>query len=157
AIALLPSGIQVEHVSQLVVPIGAAFGVAGVVIALLGLFAATLGAALECALSSGYSLAQYFGWEWGKRVPPRNAARFHVSIIVVVLLAVAVVQTGIAPVRLTEATLIASAAALPLTYLPILLVANDREYLGKHANGPFANVLGVIVLILVLVAAVTAI
>ena len=35
-----------------------------------------------------------------------------------------------------------SALALPLTYLPILVVANDRTYLGTHVNGRLANGLG---------------
>jgi Mn2+/Fe2+ NRAMP family transporter len=32
--------------------------------------------------------------------------------------------------------------ALPLTYLPILLVARDRNLMGEHANGIVANVVG---------------
>ena len=33
-----------------------------------------------------------------------------------------------------------SAVALPLTYLPILVVANDPDYMGDKSNGRFANV-----------------
>jgi Mn2+/Fe2+ NRAMP family transporter len=31
---------------------------------------------------------------------------------------------------------------LPLTYLPIMLVANDREVMGNHVNGLLARTLG---------------
>ena len=34
-----------------------------------------------------------------------------------------------------------SAVALPLTYLPILVVANDPEYMGEHVNGRVTNAL----------------
>ena len=58
---------------------------------------------------------------------------------------------------LTEYAVIFSAVALPLTYVPILLVANDREYMGAHANGRLANVLGFVYLVVILVIAVAAI
>ena len=32
-----------------------------------------------------------------------------------------------------------SAAALPLTYFPILVVANDPDYMGDEVNGPVKN------------------
>ncbi len=157
AIVLFPAGVDVGHVSQIVLPVALALGTTGVVIAVIGIFAATFGAALETGLSSGYMLAQYFGWDWGKRRAPRDAARFHVAVGASLLLAVLVVQTGIDPVGLTEISLIFSAIALPLTYLPVLLVANDREYLGEHANGRLANTLGVLFLFVVLIAAIAAI
>ena len=40
-------------------------------------------------------------------------------------------MTGIDPVLLTEYSVIFSVVALPLTYLPILLVANDKAYMGR--------------------------
>ena len=42
------------------------------------------------------------------------------------MLALAIVMTGVDPVVLTEYAVIFSVVALPLTYVPILLVANDR-------------------------------
>jgi Mn2+/Fe2+ NRAMP family transporter len=53
--------------------------------------------------------------------------------------------------------LIFSAVVLPLTYLPILVIANDRGYLGDKVNGRFANALGLVFLVVVLAAAVAAI
>ena len=157
ATVLFPAGVDVSRLSQIVLPVTLALGTAGLVIVLIGIFAATFGAALETGLSSGYMLAQYFGWDWGKRRAPRNAARFHVTVAACLLVAVLVVQSGIDPVGLTEITLIFSAVALPLTYLPVLIVANDREYLGKHANGRFSNIVGVVMLVVVAIAAVAAI
>jgi len=56
--------------------------------------------------------------------------------------AVALLLTTVDPIMLTEYSVVFSAIALPLTYLPILVVANDRTYLGDHANGRVANGLG---------------
>ena len=66
-------------------------------------------------------------------------------------------MTGYDPVKLTEYSVIFSVVALPLTYLPILLIANDRTYMGTHANGKLANVLGCLYFVVILAIAVAAI
>jgi manganese transport protein len=50
-----------------------------------------------------------------------------------------------------------SAVALPLTYIPILLVANDRSYMREYANGRLANTLGLIYLAVIVVISLTAV
>jgi Mn2+/Fe2+ NRAMP family transporter len=47
--------------------------------------------------------------------------------------------------------------ALPLTYLPILLVANDKAYMGTHTNGRLANVLGIAYFVIILAVSLSAI
>jgi Mn2+/Fe2+ NRAMP family transporter len=157
AIVFHPIDVRVESLAQTALPTALALGKIGLAIAILGFFAATFGAAMETGLSAGYTIAQYFGWQWGKRVRPREAARFHVVLLVSLLIGVAALFTMIDPVLLTEYTLVFSAVVLPLTYLPILVVANDRDYLGEHVNGVFANTLGTVYLVLIVVVAVAAI
>ena len=125
--------------------------------AIVGILAATFGAALETTLSSGYTLAQYFGWSWGKFRKPAKAARFHLSMIICVLIAVAILATGVDPILVTEYSVVFSAVALPLTYLPILIIANDREYMGEKVNGRGMNLLGSVYLVIILAAAFAAI
>lgn len=156
ASVLLPAGVGVETLGQVVLPIALSMGVVGVGIALFGFFAATVGAALETGLSCGYMLAQYFGWPWGKSVRPVRGARFHLTVAGCLLAGALVAQTGLDPVKITEYSLIFSAVALPLTYLPVLIAANDEEYLGNQTNGRLSNGLGLVVLAVVLVAAVAA-
>jgi Mn2+/Fe2+ NRAMP family transporter len=152
-----PAGIQVDQLSQTALPVALSLGRIGLVVVMVGFFAATFGAALETGLSTGYTIAQYFGWQWGKLVRPREAARFHTVVLVSVLLGTALLLTTVDPVRITELSLIFSAVVLPLTYLPILVVANDRDYLGDHANGRVQNFLGVTFLVIILIAALAAI
>jgi Mn2+/Fe2+ NRAMP family transporter len=65
--------------------------------------------------------------------------------------------SSVDPIKVTEYSLIFSAVALPLTYIPILVVANDPGYLGDKVNSRFSNALGSVYLVIVVVAAVAAI
>jgi Mn2+/Fe2+ NRAMP family transporter len=157
AVLFLPAGVQVDTLGQVALPVAVATGKLGLAIVLLGFFAATFGAACETGLSVGYSVSQYFGWQWGKFVPPGRAARFHAVILLSSLLAVAVLLTTIDPIKVTEYSVVFSALALPLTYFPILVVANDPDYMGEHVNGRLANALGSVYLVIVVVASAAAI
>ena len=156
-LVLLPRGIQVESLSQVAMPVAQAGGTLLLIIVILGMVAATFGAALETALSSGYTLAQYFGWPWGKFRRPSQASRFHLVMIVSLLIGLGILATGVDPVQVTEASVVFSALALPLTYLPILIVANDPQYMGDAVNGKGANALGLVYLVLILAASIAAI
>jgi Mn2+/Fe2+ NRAMP family transporter len=152
-----PLQVQVNTMGQAALPVVLGLGKLGLAVVLLGIFAATFGAAMETGLSAAYTVAQYFGWQWGKLVAPRQAARFHVLLLVSILVGVLVLMTTIEPVQLTEFMLVFSALILPLTYLPILVVANDREYLGEHVNGWFTNTVATVFLVVLIVASVAAI
>ncbi|WP_022882462.1 Nramp family divalent metal transporter [Gryllotalpicola ginsengisoli] len=156
-LVMLPRGIQVESLSQVAMPVAQAGGTVLLIIVILGMVAATFGAALETCLSSGYTIAQYFGWPWGKFRKPAQASRFHLVMIVSLLIGLGVLATGVDPVQVTEFSVVFSALALPLTYLPILLVANDPEYMGEDVNGKGTNAIGLIYLAIIVVASVAAI
>jgi manganese transport protein len=148
-----PAGVSVDHLSQAALPISIALGKLGLALVIVGFFAVTFGAALETALSCGYTMSQYFGWPWGKRSSPRRAARFHLLVIGTLLVAVFVGLTGVDPIKVTEYSIVLSAAALPLTYVPILVVANDPGYMGDRVNGRLSNVLGSVYLVLLVAVA----
>jgi Mn2+/Fe2+ NRAMP family transporter len=155
-LVLEPRGIEPGHLSQVALPTVLALGKLGLAVLLVGFFAATFGAALETGLSCGYSIAQYFGFQWGKFVRPAEAPRFHLVVLLSVALGAGLVLTTVDPIKVTEYSIVLSAAALPLTYFPILLVANDRDYMGDKVNSRFTNALGsAYLLLLVGVAAVT--
>jgi Mn2+/Fe2+ NRAMP family transporter len=134
-----------------------AYGEAGLLLALLGMLFAVGGAAVECAFSGAYTLAQFAGWEWGKYRRPREAPRFTLAWLTFFALAFVVVETGVDPVLLTEYAVILSVVALPLTYLPVLLVARDRTFMGERANGLLANTFGWLYFAILLVVSLAAI
>ena len=80
-----------------------------------------------------------------------------VAWIALTVVATLVLATGVNPVTVTEYAVIFAALAMPLTYAPVLLAANDRTYMGRHANGRFANLAGAIYLVVIAATAVAAI
>jgi manganese transport protein len=157
AMLFLPRGIDPEFLGTPALAAGDVLGQIGLLLALVGILFAVGGAAIETCFSGAYNLAQFFGWRWGKFKAKARASRFTISWVVIFALAMLVVMTGYDPVKLTEYSVIFSVVALPLTYLPILLVANDRTYMGEHTNGRLANAFGVVYMFIILAVSVAAI
>jgi manganese transport protein len=132
-------------------------GQTGMILALIGILFAVAGASIDTLFAGAYDLAQFCGWEWGRHKTPAGAPRFTLTWIVLLLLAMLAVMTGVDAVKLTEFAVIFSVVALPLTYLPILLVANDKAYMKNYANGRLANILGILYLVIILIVSITAI
>ena len=134
-----------------------AFGKYGLILAILGMFFAFSGAAIENSLTAAYNLSQFFGWSWGKYRVPKDAPRFHLSWMVVFVLAALIILTGVDPVQVVEYSIVFSIVILPLTYLPMLLAARDEDYMGPYANGWLAAILGWAYFVLICIAALAAI
>src|SRR6478672_230055 len=157
AAVFLRYGINPEHLGTIALGAEEPLGKIGLLLALVGILFAVGGASIDTVFSGAYNLAQFCGWEWGRYRTNANAPRFTLTWIALLVLAMGIVMTGVDAVVLTEYAVIFSVVALPLTYIPILLVANDRAYMGRHGNGRLANVLGGIYLVVIVVIALTAI
>jgi Mn2+/Fe2+ NRAMP family transporter len=157
AVLFLPQGIDPQFLGTPALTAEHVFGKVGLLLALVGILFAVGGAAIETCFSGAYNTAQFFGWRWGKRERPAAASRFTLAWLVIFALAFLVVITGYDPVKLTEYSVIFSVVALPLTYLPILLIANDHTYMGSKTNGKLANVFGVLYFVVIIAIAIAAI
>ena len=157
ALVFLPKAIEVTSLSQMVAPAVVAGGKLALAFTIVGIVAATFGAALETTLSAGYTIAQFFGWPWGKFRRPTQESRFHVVMMAALVAGCALLFTGVDPIMITEYSVVFSAIPLPLTYLPILLVANDPDYMGDRVNGRATNTLAMVYLVIILAASVAAI
>nr|NUR36620.1 hypothetical protein [Sphingomonas sp.] len=132
------------------------FGKWGLILALLGMFFAVAGAAVETCMANAYSIAQFFGWIWGRHKKPWEAPRFTITWIILFLTALAIVLTGIDVMMLVEFAVLFSILVLPLTYLPLLLLAGDKKYMRDKVNGPLARALGWLYFAVITTAAVAA-
>jgi Mn2+/Fe2+ NRAMP family transporter len=150
-------GVDPEHLGTVALAAQIPYGETGLLLALAGMLFAIGGAAVDSCFAGAYNLAQFSGWEWGKYRRPSGAPRFTLAWLAFLLLAMVVVLLGIDPVDLTEYSVVFSVVALPLTYLPVLLIARDRTYMGDHVNGPVGSVLGWLYFGVILVLAAVAI
>jgi manganese transport protein len=139
---LKPAGITPESVGSVALVAQVPYGELGLILAFVGILFAVGGATIDTAFSAAYNLAQHQGWKWGKRFRLLDEPRFTLSLAGFLLAGLAIAQTGVDPIELTEYAVIFSIPVLPLTYLPILLVGGDRQVMGNQVNGPLARVLG---------------
>jgi Mn2+/Fe2+ NRAMP family transporter len=157
AMVLRPQGITVDYYDQLPLMLTPVFGRWGLWLMGASLLVACFGAALEIALAVGYTIAQGFGWKWGENLRPRQAARFSTVYSVAIAAGTGMVAIGIDPLRLTLVSMAMTAAVLPLTIFPFVIVMNDERYLGGHCNGWLSNMVVVAVTTLAFVLAVVSI
>jgi Mn2+/Fe2+ NRAMP family transporter len=152
-----PQNVSLSHLSQVTLPVSLTIGKVGLALLLFGMFAAIFSAALETALSAGYTVSQFFGWQWGTFVRPREAARFHLVVLLSLFGGVLIGLTTLDPIKVTEYSIVLAAAALPLTYLPILIVANDPDYMKDKTNSKPLNAIAFVYLVLLVIVSIATI
>lgn len=156
ALVLLPRGIQPEAIGTTILSAAVPFGTTGLILASIGIMFAVGGAAIDTGFSGAYNIAQYFGWEWGKRRGRLETPRWTLTWLAMFGGGYAIIATGLDPVALTEYAVVLSVVAMPFTYFPVVRAASDRELMGDHANGPLMRILGWLYFVIVCVLAVAA-
>jgi manganese transport protein len=152
-----PLGVDPGDLGTVALPAQGAFGETGLLLALGGMMFCIGGAAIDSSFSASYNLAQFLGWEWGRNRGPERAPRFTASWLLFLFLAMLIVLSGINPVEITEYAVVFAVVALPLTYLPILLVGGDPSFMGEHVNGRTSKLLGWIYFAVIVVLAIVAV
>ena len=117
-----------------------ALGHPGFVFFLATLGITCFGTTLEIALAIAYLLAQGLGWQWSENMRPSADSRFSVTYTVVILLAAIPVLLGVNILGLTNISMVLTAASLPVTVVPMVLLMNDRDVMGKSVNGIVGNI-----------------
>jgi Mn2+/Fe2+ NRAMP family transporter len=157
AAKLAPLGIDPQLVGATALQAVIPFGWWGAVIALVGMFFAVTGAAVETAMSIGYSVCQFLDQPWGKEKSLREAPVFHAAWAATVLLGLCGMLIYQQPIQIAELAVVFSVLALPLAYLAVWMAASDRKLMGAHVNGRISGMGGLLFLGVLTVAAVIAI
>ena len=147
ALALAPRGIHVDSFEQAVLTLVSPFGEWGVALFAVSLGIACLGAASDLALNMSYAVSQAFGWNWSENLKPHEDARFAAIYTTAIPIA-AIVILFFDPLKVTMLAMALNAVIAPLVVFPLLILMNDKAYLRQHTNGPIANVLVAIVIVL---------
>jgi Mn2+/Fe2+ NRAMP family transporter len=151
ALIFFARGIRVDRYEQLALLLASPLGRAGFALFLATLCVTCFGATLEITLSLAYLLAQGFGWEWSENLRPAKDARFSTAYTVLVVAAALPMAAGMDPLALTNISMVATAASLPVTVVPLIVLMNDRDVLMNHVNGWVSNTALVVIALLSIV------
>lgn len=135
----LPRDIRADAYEQIALVLASPLGRAGFGLFLVTLCITCFGATVEITLSCAYLLAQGFGWPWSENMRPARDARFAITYSVLILLASLPIAIGADPLKLTNISMVISAASLPVTVIPLVVLMNDRRVMTRHANGWLGN------------------
>lgn len=157
AMVFLPRHIEVDAYEQIALVLATPLGRAGFALFLITLCITCFGATAEISLSGAYLLAQGFGWSWSENLKPSRDSRFAVTYSLLILFAAVPIALGADPLKLTNISMVLSAASLPVTVIPLLALMNDHRVMTTHANGWLGNVALALISLLALVLFVAAI
>jgi len=147
-----PVPVEITDAAQaaaMFIPIGGRL--AGVLFA-VGLFNAGLLGAICLSLSSSWAIGEISGWAHSLNKKVREAPWFYVSFALMLLTSGGVVLIPGAP--LVEITLFVQVVAmtlLPVSLVGMLLLLNDRQLMGRYANGRLLNLVDWAITLVVIV------
>ena len=148
ALVFAPREIKVDRYEQIALLLATPLGRTGFVLFIMTLFITCFGSTLEIVLAIAYLLAQGFGWNWSENLKPGKDARFSTSYTVLILLAAVPIALGMDPLKLTNISMVVTAASLPVTVIPLFVLMNDGDILNTHVNGWPSNLALVVIALL---------
>ena len=114
----------------------------------LGIIGTGLLAVPILAGSTGYTLADAFGWKQGLNKTFKQAKSFYSVIAISTIIGLWINFTNIDPIKaLVYAAVINGVSSVPILYT-ILKIANDRKILGDKVNGRISNAIGGITILI---------
>ena len=117
-------------------------GKAAEILFAIGLIGAGLLAVPVLTGSSGYAVAEAFGWRYGLSEKPRKAWRFYAVIVASTLVGLLINYLGISPIRALFWTAVINGLLAPPLLVLIMLVSNNKAVMGERVNGVGLNILG---------------
>ncbi|MEO7457370.1 MAG: divalent metal cation transporter [Gemmatimonadaceae bacterium] len=157
AMVLAPGHVKVDSFEPISRMLVTPLGEAGFVLFAATLFVTCFGTTLEIALAMAYLLAEGFGWAWSQNLRPSKDARFSMTYTVAILAAAVPIVLGMNPFALTNIAMVLTAASLPVTVLPLIVLMNDRRILYRDTNGWMSNAALVIISVMAIALFVAAI
>jgi len=119
----------------------------------LGVIGTGLIAIPVLAGSQSYMLAETFGWETGLSKKFSQARGFYITIIISLLVGLSLDFLGISPIKALYYTAILYGITAPILIAIVMHIANNKKIMGRHTNSRLSNILGVITLVVMTIAA----
>ncbi len=103
--------------------------------------------------SLSYMMAETFHWKEGLDKTFSQAKGFYITIIVSLIVGLLVQFSGISPVRALIYTAVLYGIVAPFLIALILHICNNEKVMGEYRNSRWANILGVVALVVMTAAA----
>lgn len=133
-----------SDITAIIDAVGARLGRFGENLFALGLVESGLVAAIAISASTSWATGEALGWPRSINLPPRTAWRFYLPGLASLVAAAAVVLIPNAPLGFLNLTVqVVATIFMPAAMLFLLLLLNDREVMGDHANSRWQNVLAI--------------
>jgi Mn2+/Fe2+ NRAMP family transporter len=117
----------------------------------LGLFDAGFLGALCISLSTSWALGEVFGWAHSLNKSVRDAPWFYVAYVLMLLSAGAIVLIPGAPlVTITMYVQIVAITLLPACLVFLILLLNDKGFMGEHVNTRWQNIVNIGITVLII-------
>ncbi len=119
----------------------------------LGIFEAGIVAAIAISTSSAYAFGEVFQTGHSLNRPLREGWAFYLVLLGSAFVAASLVLIPNVPLEFIVLTVnVIAVLAMPPALAFLLLLVNDREVMGDHVNGRWANIAGVTVTVLLICA-----
>lgn len=145
AATLFVKGIVVEDAKEAalaLIPVAGEFS--GILFA-VGLLGASLLAVSVLPLSTTYAMCEAFGFERGLNRPVREAPVFYWIFSIITLLSMLIVLIpGMPLFQIMVLSQSMNGILLPILLVLVLILANNKQLMGKWVNKPFTNVLAIL-------------
>ncbi|MBI5613335.1 Nramp family divalent metal transporter [Candidatus Gottesmanbacteria bacterium] len=120
----------------------------------IGIIGAGLLAVPVLAASTGYVVAELFGWRDSLSDSPKKARGFYMILTISFLFGIGIVFSGIHPVDALLYSQVLGGILAPILILLILFLCNDKKVMGTYVNGWFDNIFGFLSVVLMSLGAV---
>lgn len=144
ASTLFIRGIVVEGVAEAAMALEPLAGVWSSTLFAIGLVGASMLAISVLPLSTTYAMCEAFGFERGLNRPVKEAPVFYTMFSIITLLSMVVALIpGVPLFQMMVLSQSMNGILLPILLVLILILANDKQIMGKWKNKPLTNVMAI--------------
>ncbi|MEW5894624.1 MAG: Nramp family divalent metal transporter [Candidatus Omnitrophota bacterium] len=151
AATLFKAGIQIEDAKQAALALQPLAGNYASWLFSFGLFIASIFAASILPLSTAYSICEGMGWEAGVDKRYEEAPQFFVLYLGMIFIgAFAVLLPGFPILGIMYFSQVGNGILLPFILIYMLILINNKDMMGKFANGHVFNIIAILTVIVVI-------
>jgi Mn2+/Fe2+ NRAMP family transporter len=140
AATLHVSGITIEDAGQAAIALEPLAGTFAKHLFAWGLLNASLLGLAVVAMTSSYLVTEAFGWEGRVDLKKESPVFYGLFTFCVFSAAAAILIPGLPLVSIIVGSQMLNTFVLPVLFIAILALLNKKSLMGKHVNGPFANI-----------------